>query len=101
MVNNLTTKSEPPAWPLHDDKTQLAEEFALFFENKILTIRELFKNIPAYNPEQSDIPKFTQFAPMSEKEVDLIIKSTKMKSCELDTNQHPQNDTAKNWPTYN
>ena len=85
MVNNLTTKSEPPAWPLHDDETQLAEEFALFFENKILAIRDLFKNIPPYNPKQHDIPKFTQFAPMSEKEVNLIIKSMKTKSCKLDT----------------
>ena len=84
LVNQLTTKNEQLTWPHHNDKQQLAEDFTTFFESKILKIRELFKNVPAYNPEQKGVPKFTRFAPMSTREVTLIINSMKAKSCQLD-----------------
>ena len=63
---------------------ELAEEFADFFLNKILTIRKQFEDISPYMPTTKDIPILQKFAPMSEKEVKEIIMSMKTKCCELD-----------------
>ena len=48
LVTNLTNKPEPQKWPIHNTKEDLAEDFATFFENKILQIRELFNGVKQY-----------------------------------------------------
>ena len=47
LVNSLTSKPPEEAWPDHGSKEELANNFAEFFEQKILTIRNLkaFHNI--------------------------------------------------------
>ena len=59
--------------------------FAEFFEQKILTIREKFKGIPQYKTEpDTSIPQLAKFALMTENQVELIIKNMKSKHCKLD-----------------
>ena len=85
LVNNLTNKPEPQKWPKHNTKEDLAEDFATFFQNKILKIRELFNGMKQYEAiTDSSVPLLRKFAPMTEKQISLIIKQMKSKTCELD-----------------
>ena len=85
LVNNLTSKPEPQKWPKHNTKEDLAEDFATFFKNKILKIRELFNGTKQYEAiTDSSVPLLRKFAPMTEKQISLIIKQMKSKTCELD-----------------
>ena len=53
--------------------------------NKILTIRDTFKDIPPYQCDTNkEIPKFTAFAIYTESDIKKLIGSIKTKSCELD-----------------
>ena len=63
---------------------ELANEFADFCLTKIDKVRNQFSNTEAYNSEQSDIPLFRKFSPMTEAEVKKVINSMQSKSCELD-----------------
>ena len=85
LVKNLTNKPTLNQWPVHTDKEILAEEFAEFFQNKILKIRQLFNGIEQYDAiTNTSVPIFRKFAPLTEKQVMLIIKQMKTKTCELD-----------------
>ena len=64
---------------------ELAEEFMSFFKNKILTIRDQFQNIPQYESIPTEVPRLTRFSPMTKKQVELIVKNMKTKSCEKDS----------------
>ena len=84
LVQNLTNKPVEQC-PEHSSKEELANDFAKFFENKILAIREKFVSIPQYRPEQNEsVPKLRRFTPMTSTEVELISKNMKSKTCELD-----------------
>ena len=54
LVSNLTTKLAPTPWLEHTDKEILAEEFADFFQNKILLIRQKFDGIKEYTAITDD-----------------------------------------------
>ena len=85
LINNLTTKPDPTPWPDHKDKETLANDFADYFQDKILQIRKRFNGIPQHEePTDYSVPQLRKFAPMTIKEVTLIIKHMKTKSCELD-----------------
>ena len=70
--------------PPGKSKADLADDFASYFENKILTIREMFNDIAQYESTPTEVPKLMRFSPMSETEVELIVRSMKMRSCEQD-----------------
>ena len=85
LITNLTNKPEPQKWPTHNTKEELAEDFATFFQNKILKIRELFNGTEQYEATtDQSVPLLRRFAPLTEKQVSLIIKQMKSKTCELD-----------------
>ena len=85
LINNLTSKPEPTQWPVHNTKESLAENFAEFFQNKILQIRKLFNGIEQYDAiTDTSVPLLRKFAPLTEQQVTLIIKQMKTKMCELD-----------------
>ena len=85
LVTNLTNKPEPQKWPTHNTKEHLAGDFAAFFQNKILQIRELFNGMKQYEAiTEASVPLLRKFAPLMEKQMALIIKQMKSKSCELD-----------------
>ena len=80
LINNLTTYPLPPA----NSDEELANMFAKFFKNKILTIRQCFQDIPQYQSQPASVPKLWRFSPMTERQVELIVKNMKTKSCESD-----------------
>ena len=84
LVNNFTTKSVDNPLPKANSDEELANMFADFLEDKILTIRPRFKDIPQYQSMPELVPKLHKFALMTEDQVELIVKSMKTKSCELD-----------------
>ena len=85
LINNLTKPREEQPWSEHKDKESLANEFASYFEDKILKIRKVLETTPPYTAEQQAVPRLTKLAPMTEEEVHKVIVSLKTKSCELDT----------------
>ena len=58
---------------------QLAEEFADFFEDKIAKIRQALSDKPKYKTTKDTIPRFTNFALMTESQVLKAINSLKSK----------------------
>ena len=85
LVNSLTSKPPEEAWLDHSSKEELVNNFAEFFECKVLTIREKFEGIPQYKTESdTSIPQLAKFALITENQVELIIKNIKSKHCELD-----------------
>ena len=86
-ITNLTTNRPENQWPKHKSKQDLADGFAQYFQNKILLIRECFKDISPYQSQEANVPKLYKFAPITEGEVYKVINSLKSKSCELDVIQ--------------
>ena len=87
LITNLTTNKPDSLWPKHKSKQELADGFAHYFHNKILLIRECFKDTAPYQPNKANVPKLKEFAPMLEDGVLKVINSLKSKSCELDVIQ--------------
>ena len=78
LISNLTTKPDPTPWPDHNDKESLANEFADHFQDKISQIKMRFEGIPPHEePTDYSVPHLRKFAPMTTKEVALIIKQMK------------------------
>ena len=65
------------------NSTELANDFANFFKNKI-KIRDELDHHLTYKPTEATFPKFSHSREMSENEVLTIIKKMPAKSCELD-----------------
>ena len=85
LISNLTTKPTPTPWPDHKEKDSLVESFAEYFQDKIFQIRKWFEGIKEYKEDINPaVPQLRKFAPLTEKEVSLIIKQMKTKTCELD-----------------
>ena len=74
-ANNLTNKTVENPLPPGKSKANLADDFASYFENKILTIREMFNDIAQYESTPTEVPKLMRFSPMSETEVELMVRS--------------------------
>ena len=84
LVSNLTTKTTDNPLPPGLTDEQQTNSFADYFEDKILTIREMLEGKEQYQIEPKDIPKLQKLTPMTEDKVALMVKSMKTKSCELD-----------------
>ena len=84
LINNLTKPDEEVQWPEHSNPKGLANEFADYFENKILKVRKVLEDTAPYESEPKLIPKLSRLAPLTEKEVLKIITSLKTKSCKMD-----------------
>ena len=63
--------------------SQLAEDFADYFLEKIDKIREGFTNLPAYKPNKSDTPKLKNFT-ISQNQLEKTVREMPTKSCQLD-----------------
>ena len=81
LVNHLT--GHKPDIPLlaRDTDKELADEFADFFIQKIIKIRDELDDYPTYQPSNSDVPKFNSFKEIGQDHVQKLIISTKSKSC--------------------
>ena len=83
IINNITEVTSSNPLPQKSD-SDLASEFAEFFLNKILKIRQLFKDLPMLDPPTQDAPTMEKFGKLTQSEIKSIIGSMKTKSCELD-----------------
>ena len=72
-------------YPKANSDADLANDFAEFFLNKIVTIRTKFEKVPVFEPKEKSIPLLSKFAPLTTKQVSNLVMSMKTKSCELDT----------------
>ena len=86
LTCNLTGHSTTNPMPPGKTDSELANEFAEYFLEKIEKIRDLFNGKPTYTSEQSDVPRFRRFSPLTESEVKnaCTIMAMQSKSCELD-----------------
>ena len=85
LSNELIGVYKQNPMPDHQDDQQLADEFADFFLQKIVKIRDLFTHIEEYDTTSDlRIPQFTKFASLTEKEVSELMSEMQTKSCELD-----------------
>ena len=83
LIRNLTTEPNSTPWPTHKDKQSLAEEFADYFQDKILQIRKGFEGIPAHEESMNyAAPHLGKITTLTGKEVTFIIKQMKTKSCD-------------------
>ena len=70
--------------PTGTTDSELAEDFADFFLNKMDRIRKELTNIPAYQPNEIDTPKLRNFTPITQSHLEKTIKAMPTNSCQLD-----------------
>ena len=70
--------------PLGKMDSELAEEFATFFLEKIDKIRDRFKEIAPYRPRQLGTTRLEKFTPISSSQLEKTIHNMKPKTCALD-----------------
>ena len=84
LLGNLTGKvTENPLPPESNDQV-LADRFADYFMEKIMTIREQLDKENLFSPNPRHVETLSSFRPLAEEEVESIVKSLSSKSCELD-----------------
>ena len=84
IVNSLLGRKEDNPMPLGKTDSQLAEEFATFFLEKIDRIRDRFKGIAPYHPRQLGTPHLEKFTLISCRQLEKTIHKMKPKTCALD-----------------
>jgi len=85
VANELLHKTNDSSLPSHKDSVSLANDFALFFVDKIHKISEKFKDPQLSRCNRSqNIPTFTDLQEVSEDTVKKIILKGNAKSCHLD-----------------
>ena len=84
IVNSLLGRKEDNPMPEGKTDSQLAEEFASFFLNRIDKIREMTQGIAPYQPRPLDTPLLEKFAPITTRQLEKIIKGMQPKTCALD-----------------
>ena len=85
LIDKLTSKIKVNPLPPNVPLTELVEDFADFFLNKILKIGEMFTEASVIDlAVRESIPQLKRFAPVTEENMRLLINSMKTKSCELD-----------------
>ena len=84
-INSITSNNTLNPMPNAGSEEDLAEDFANFFLQKIVSIRDNLSTITDYaSPIKDDVPQLTSFSPMTPSEIKKIIMSMPSKSCELD-----------------
>ena len=83
-MSNLTGKNTENSLPESKNIEKLSNEFADYFLEKIQIIRSEIDQHPKYQPDRCDVPKLTEFHPMSDREILQIMNEMLTKNCELD-----------------
>jgi hypothetical protein len=86
VLNTLLQKKAVHPLPDYDDQKDLAEQFAMYFQNKIAAVRQVFD--PADNISNShdaaNLNILDSFQLVSENDVQKLISASASKSCALD-----------------
>ena len=86
LVDEITGKKSENKLPADKSDRELADEFANFFMEKILKIRDSLKDQPTYSPlSHGSVPSLDSFKELTDDEVKKIICSMATKSCEIDS----------------
>ena len=83
IVSKVTNSNQQISLP-DGNPEELAEEFADYFINKIITMREFVRTQKKHTPRPSNAPLFRRFAPFTEDKVRKEIFNINTKSCKLD-----------------
>ena len=81
LVNDLLGRKTSNPLPQAKMDSQLSEDFATYFLDKI---RERFKGIEQYQPSALETPQLVKFALVTTSRRGQIIKQMPSKSCQLD-----------------
>ena len=86
IIKKLKQDNDPTIYPEHSSKTQLANEFSDYFEEKIMKIRAKFPSTSKFNEYDKtvDVTPLTSFQPLSNEDIRKLILSAAPKSCRLD-----------------
>ena len=88
VAGKLFHKSSDPVYPAHDNREDLCNRFADFFEDRIKSIRQDLEELRESCPQMDDSYQckstFSEFSALSEDKVDKLIRSSATKSCPLD-----------------
>ena len=69
-LNSIFGNKNENQLPKGTTNSQLAEDFADFFLEKIDKIREGFTNLPAYEPNETDTPKLKNFTTITQNQLE-------------------------------
>ena len=85
IIKKLKQDNDPTIYPEHSSKTQLANEFSDYFEEKIMKIRARFPSTSKFNEYDKtvDVTPLTSFQPLSNEDIRKLILSAAPKSCSL------------------
>ena len=85
-LRKVLHRSHGTTLPTYESSKSLADHFASFFSNKIMTICESFSTSESYNMGHPpfDPPKLTVFTQVTQDEIGKIISKSPTKSCLLD-----------------
>ena len=85
LIDAMTGKNKTNPLPTSGSAEELAEEFAIFFINKIRKIREALDTCPKFKAtKQSNSQPLENFTNLTEEEVEKVIMSMPTKSFSLD-----------------
>ena len=68
-MSNLPGKNTENPLPESENMEKLSNKFANYFLEMIQMIRTELDQHPKYQPDRCDVPKLTEFHPMSDKEI--------------------------------
>ena len=83
LVSNLTGKNTENWLPESENMEKLSNEFTDYFLEMIQMFRTELDQHPKYQPDRHDVPKLTEFHPISDKEILKIMNEMPTKHCEL------------------
>ena len=84
LVAKLTGATKQKSLLEYLNPTEVANDFANFFINKIKKIRDVLDHHLIYRPTEASVQQFAHFREISEDEVLTIVKKVPAKSCKLD-----------------
>ena len=85
LLGSLLGHKENNPFPETTSDSALAEDFAIFFHDKIDNIRSRFKDIQPYKPnEKCNVSLLKKFTPISARQLEKTITSMPSKTCTLE-----------------
>ena len=83
-VNGLINRDKENPLPEGRSDAELAEHFSNFFYQKVKKIADKLEQYPDYVPPKRNVPQFSKFSPVDEKDIAAIITKLGRKQCDLD-----------------
>jgi hypothetical protein len=87
IVQSLTNRSKGTLWPDHENKDKLAQDFGVFFDDKVCKLRHSLAatETPAVAIDKTCDFEFLKFKEVTQDEVRKLVSASATKHCELDS----------------